>query len=114
MPSEPFQVEIHIAGGAIVRFKLNEETIRDNPHPWVRARSAAGGRDGLAAGAVRWFEFIFDPKKADDTTHVVDDEGALWIIAGSAVLAVRFFDPTAATPPKRVGFVPSREEPPTT
>jgi hypothetical protein len=114
MPSEPFQIEVHIAGGAIIRFKLHEETIRAHPHPWVKARAAAGGREGLGAGAVRWFEFMFDPKKADETTQIIDDDGALWIVAGPAVLAVRLFDPMAATPPKRVGFVISREEPPQT
>jgi len=45
MPSEPFQVEFHIAGGAIVHFTLSEETLNHNltqpSGPWPRK---GGGR----------------------------------------------------------------------
>ncbi len=37
MPPQPFQVEFHIAGGAVVHFTLSEEAIRLHRHPAVRA-----------------------------------------------------------------------------
>ena len=107
MPPEPFQVEFHIAGGAIIRFTLTEEALRQHPRPAVRAMATNEGRAGLGAAAAFWLESAFDPKKAAETTTIVDDDGAWWVIAPSALLAIRLFDPTAATPPKHVGFVAS-------
>jgi hypothetical protein len=107
MPPEPFQVEFYIAGGAIVRFTLLEETLRNHPHPTIRAMATQGGRDGLASAAAFWLEATFDRKKASNPTSIIDDDGAWWLVAPSAVLAIRLFDPTAATPPMRVGFVVS-------
>jgi len=53
-----------------------------------------------------WLESTFDRKKASSPTTIVDDDDGAWLlIAPAAVLAIRPFDPTAATPPKRVGFV---------
>ena len=105
MPSQPFQVEFHIAGGAVVRFTLSEEAIRQHRHPAVRAMATNEGRDGVRAAAAYWLEFTFNPKKATEPTTIIDDQGAWWMVAPSAVMAVRLFDPTAATPPKQVGFV---------
>jgi hypothetical protein len=110
MPSEPFQVEFHIAGGAIIHFTLLEETLHNHSHPAIRAAAAQGGRDGLVSAAAFWLESTFDRKKANDPTTIVDNEGAWWLIAPSAVLAIRLFDPTAVTPPTRVGFVVPRGE----
>jgi len=69
-----------------------------------------GGREGLTAAAAFWLEATFDREKASNATSIVDDVGAWWLIPPSAVLAIRLFDPTAATPPKRVGFVVSGGE----
>jgi hypothetical protein len=110
MPAEPFQVDFYLAGGAIVRFTLSEETLTQHPHPAIRATATRGGREGLAAAAAFWLEATFDRKKASDATSIIDDEGAWWLIAPAAVLAIRLFDPTAATPPRRVGFVASGSE----
>jgi hypothetical protein len=110
MPSEPFQIEFHIAGGAIVHFALSEETLTHHALPAIRATAMRGGRDGLVAAAAFWLESTFDRKKATDPTSIIDDDGAWWFIAPSALLAIRLFDPTAATPPKRVGFVAAGNE----
>jgi hypothetical protein len=108
MPSEPFQVEVYAAAGAIVRFTMTEESIRR--HRLLGVSSADKERDALWAAAVRWLEFMFDPEKATDPVRIIDDDGAFWIIPPGAVLAVRLFDPTSATLPKRVGFLVSGGE----
>lgn len=105
VPPEPFQVEIHIAGGAVVRFALTEERLRQHRHPGIKALTQEGTRDAMRAAAREWLEGIFNPAKMEEPVHVIDDEGALWIIAGNAVIAVRMFDPEATKSSQRVGFV---------
>lgn len=64
-----------------------------------------GTRPALWAAAREWHEWIFDPEKAAESVHVFDEDGALSIISGTAVLAVRMIDPEAAKGSQRVGFV---------
>ena len=44
MPAEPFQVDFYLAGGAIVRFTLSEETLTQHPHPAPATRPILQGR----------------------------------------------------------------------
>ncbi len=96
MPAEPFQVDFYLAGGAIVRFTLSEETLTQHPHPAIRATATRGGREGLAAAAAFWLETTFDRKKASDATSIIDDEGH----GGSS--RQRPYSPSGySTPPRR-------------
>ena len=76
MPSEPFQVEFHIAGGDVVRFNMSEEQIRQHPHPAVHAMAMDEGRDGMRAAAAYWLQLVFSMKKATEPTSIIDDQGA--------------------------------------
>jgi hypothetical protein len=104
--AEPgFEIEIHVAGGQVVRFELEPDYVRRHRHATVVHAVAENGRSGLWTSAVDVLRYIFDrAKDKAGPIEVVDENGDFWIISPAAVSAVRVRD-LAGEGMRTIGFV---------
>ncbi len=86
------EVELHIAGGAIVKWTLTPEWLR-TVQPGGAFVASEDSQGGLRQAAVAALDWLFDPKLRGEHIEVLDGDGAYWIIESSAVIAVRLVDP---------------------
>jgi hypothetical protein len=102
----PFEVELHLAGGVVVPFKLYEEGLRHARHPAVAAAAQKGGRENTRSAAVTVAEDAILRNGKGPIT--VEDGDTLWIIPTATVMAVRFRDPTIKGQRGAFGFSADR------
>lgn len=105
--SPPFEVELHLAGGVVIPFKLWEDRLREHRDPAIAAIATQGGdREAARAAGVAMVEKALT--KNLDKPLYVDDGGTLWIIPASSVQAAKFTDTTMEGERSAYGFSAGR------
>jgi hypothetical protein len=102
----PFEVELHVGGGVIVRFKLFEESLRAHSDPQIAAQAQAGGREAARKAGVLVARNAV-ARNLETPLQVVDGD-SLWIIPVGRIQAMLFRDPTVMGERQPFGFSPDR------
>jgi hypothetical protein len=106
--SPPFEVELHLAGGVVIPFKLWEDRLREHRDPTIAAIAAQGGGDREAARAAGVAMVEKALSKNLDKPLYVEDGGTLWIIPATSVQAAKFTDSTIKGERAAYGFSAGR------
>jgi hypothetical protein len=102
----PFELELHVGGGVIVRTKLYEEMLRAHSDPQIAAQAQAGGREAARkAGVLAARNAV--ARNLETPLQVVDGD-SLWIIPVGRIQAMLFRDPTIIGERQPFGFSPDR------
>jgi hypothetical protein len=112
---KPFTVELHLQGGKVVQYTLDEDEVRNRARVGVAAGvvndpSEPDERKRLRTGAYDIFLKTMDPTSgisADSggqSVSVIDGDG-VWVIPPRSIAAVRLVDPETAPEHPAFGFV---------